>query len=83
LETKTFSVRKERDVILSESKGVHGPSIHWVLAFKFAQELNTAERLCKEGMEQLKNCGYGEEFEGKPLRRMVLVFSQKDQKFIC
>ncbi len=57
---------------------------HWVLAFKFAQELNTAERLCKEGMALLKDCGYGEEFEGKQiLRRMVLVFAQEAKQFVC
>lgn len=53
------------------------------MAFKFAQELNTAESLCKEGVEQLKDCGNGGDFEGKLLRRMVLVFAQEAKQFVC
>ncbi len=42
------------------------------------KELNTVERLCKEGMEQLKDRTVG----GKQLRWMVLVFTQEAKQFL-
>lgn len=56
---------------------------HWVLEFKFTRELNLAEGLCKKGVEQVKDRRYGEQFERKYLRRMVLVFVQEAKQFVC
>jgi len=56
---------------------------HWVLEFKFTREPNLAEELCKKGVEQVKTRRYGEQFERKSLRRMVLVFVQEAKQFVC
>ena len=55
---------------------------HLVLEFKFASENASAERLCKAGIKQVKDRKYGEQFKGKQLRRLVLVFSQEAKQFI-
>jgi len=56
---------------------------HWVFEFKFTRENASAERLCKAGIKQVKDRKYGEQFKGKQLRRLVLVFSQEAKQFIC
>ncbi len=55
---------------------------HWVLDFKFTCESNLAEGLCREGVEQVKTRRYGELFERKSLRRMVLVFVQREKSLL-
>ena len=62
---------------------VDAGEIHWVLEFKFVGEKDSAEGLCKKGVEQVKTQKYGEQFERKHLRRMVLVFAQEEKQFIC
>jgi len=51
--------------------------------FKFTRENASAERLCKAGIKQVKDRKYGEQFKGKLLRRLVLVFSQEAKQFVC
>ena len=62
---------------------VDAGEIHRVLEFKFTRELNLAEGFCKEGIEQVKTRRYGEQFERKNLRRLVLVFAQDAKQFVC
>ena len=57
--------------------------IHWVLEFKFTKEKDSARELCEKGKEQVKTRRYGEQFERKQLRRLVLVFVQKEKQFVC
>ena len=56
---------------------------HWVLEFKFVGAKDSAEGLCKKGVEQVKTHKYGEQFERKYLRRLVLVFAQEAKQFVC
>ena len=60
---------------------VDAGDFHWVFEFKFVRKEISEERLCQEGAEQVKRHRYGEQFKGKQLRRMILVFSPEERQF--
>lgn len=66
----------------SDLEAVAG-SCRWVFEFKFARPGDNPERLCEEAADQIREKRCGEEgAPGKMLRRLALVFSEKERQFV-
>lgn len=55
---------------------------HWVFEFKYTKNDQEAEKLLEKAVQQMENRRYGQTDNFSELRRVALIFSEKNRSFI-
>ena len=56
---------------------------HWVFEFKYVKTAKEATQALKDGVEQMSSRRYGMSSKAKELRRLVMVFSRDERRFVA
>ncbi len=56
---------------------------HWVFEFKYVKTAKEVTQALKDGVEQMSSRRYGMSSKAKELRRLVLVFSRDERRFVA